>query len=61
MSFLELGLYFRRWSVGEYAIRNTLRKRGYERRLPRSSPPLSENHRAVRIWWNEQHLNCRQE
>ena len=61
MSFLELALHFRRWSAGEYAIRNALRKRGYERRLPRSSPPLSENHRAVRVSWSEQHLNWHRE
>lgn len=61
MSFLELALHFRRWSAGEYAIRNALRKRGYERRLPRSCPPLSENHRAVRMMWSEHHLNWRQE
>ena len=61
MLFLELALHFRRWSAGEYAIWNPLRKRGYERRIPRSSPPLSENHRAVRIRWSEQHLNWRQE
>ncbi|KAI1006616.1 hypothetical protein K3495_g1605 [Podosphaera aphanis] len=61
MSLLELALHFRRSSAGEYAIWNALRKRGYERRLPRSTPPLSENHRAVRIWLSEQHLNWRQE
>ncbi|KAI1004296.1 hypothetical protein K3495_g3914 [Podosphaera aphanis] len=61
MSLLELALHSRRWSAGEHAIRNALRKRGDERRIPRSSLPLSENHRAVRIWWSEQHLNWREE
>ncbi|KAI0999114.1 hypothetical protein K3495_g9077 [Podosphaera aphanis] len=41
MSFLELALHFRQWGAGEFATRNALRKRGYERRLPRKcSPPL---------------------
>ncbi|KAI0993242.1 hypothetical protein K3495_g14942 [Podosphaera aphanis] len=61
ISLLELALHSRRWSAGEHAIRNALRKRGHERRIPRNSLPLSENHRAVRIWWSEQHLNWRQE
>ncbi|KAI0996180.1 hypothetical protein K3495_g11999 [Podosphaera aphanis] len=61
MSFLELALHFRQWGVGEFAIRNALRKRGYERRLPRRCPPLTENHRSVRLFWAEQHLSWRQE
>ncbi|KAI1001792.1 hypothetical protein K3495_g6410 [Podosphaera aphanis] len=61
MSFLELALHFRLWGVGEFVIRNALRKRGYERRLPRRCPPLTENHRSVRLFWAEQHLSWRQE
>ncbi|KAI0993050.1 hypothetical protein K3495_g15134 [Podosphaera aphanis] len=61
MSFLELALHFRQWGIGEFAIRNALRKRGYERRLIRRCPPLTEKHRSLRLFWAEQHLSWRQE
>ncbi|KAI6248813.1 hypothetical protein HI914_02569 [Erysiphe necator] len=38
MSYLELATNFPQWSVGEDAIRNALRRRGYERQIAQNKP-----------------------
>lgn len=61
MSFLELSLNFPQWDVGEFTVRFALKKRGYERCLPRGSPPLSETTKICRRAWAEEHLPWHQQ
>ncbi|KAI0996395.1 hypothetical protein K3495_g11785 [Podosphaera aphanis] len=37
------------WNVGQDAIRSALRRRGYLRYITRSKPPLTEQHKLLRI------------
>ena len=41
MSYLELSLHFHMWNVGQDAILNALRPRGYLRYIAQSKPPLT--------------------
>lgn len=46
ISYLQLATGpFTNWKVGEYIIRNALRKRGYIRHVARAKPPLSPENR----------------
>ncbi|KAK1914935.1 hypothetical protein P3342_011863 [Pyrenophora teres f. teres] len=57
MTYLALSQHFSDWHVGEYAIRYALRKAGYHRRVALSKPPLSEENKAKRLTWAEEHLS----
>ena len=56
MSYLELSLHFHMWNVGQDAIRNALRRRGYLRYIARSKPLLTEQHKLLRIEWAHRHF-----
>ena len=55
MSYLELAMNFPQWNVGVDAVRNALKRRGYSRRIARNKPPLSAEHRRLRLEWAERH------
>lgn len=55
MTYLQLAMSFPEWNVGEDAVRNALKRRGYSRRIARSKPPLSDEHRRLRLEWAERH------
>ncbi|KAI0998193.1 hypothetical protein K3495_g10000 [Podosphaera aphanis] len=57
MSYLELSIHFHMWNVGQDAIRNALRRRGYLRYITRSKPPLTEQHKLLRIEWAHRHFH----
>ncbi|KAI1006440.1 hypothetical protein K3495_g1784 [Podosphaera aphanis] len=57
MSYLELSIHFYMWNVGQDAIWNTLRRRGYPRYLAQSKPPLTEQHQIFRMQWAQRHFN----
>ncbi|KAI0994076.1 hypothetical protein K3495_g14107 [Podosphaera aphanis] len=57
MSYLELSIHFYMWTVGQDAIRNTLRRRGYPRYLAQSKPPLTEKHQIFRMQWAQRRFN----
>jgi len=62
MSYLNLSVGpFSNWEVGEYAIRNTLRKRGYSRHVARAKPPLSPENRQIRLAFAHEHVNWTKE
>lgn len=62
MSYLHLATGpFASWEVGEYAIRNALRKYGFKRYVARAKPPLSEGNKAMRLEWALAHVNWTQE
>jgi hypothetical protein len=57
MSYQYLAtVVFTNWNVGEYAIRNTLRKAGYKRYIARAKPPLSKANKIKRLQWAHDHL-----
>ncbi|ODA79009.1 hypothetical protein RJ55_04599 [Drechmeria coniospora] len=43
------------WSVGHYCIRYALRKRGYNRYVACTKPPISETLRVLRLEWAVKH------
>ena len=53
MTYLELAVNFPRWNVDEDAIRNALKRKGYSRFIARIEPPLSVEHRRLRLQWAE--------
>ena len=55
MSYLEIAMNIPQWSVGVDAVRNTLKRRGYSLRNARNKPPLSAEHRRLRLEWAERH------
>ena len=62
MSYLNLSVGpFSNWEVGEYAIRNALRKRGYSRHVARAKPPLSPENRQIRLAFAHEHVNWTKE
>ena len=59
MTFLELAMNFSECNVGEDTIRNALKRRGYSGRITRNKPPLSAQHRRLRLEWAERyHSYC---
>ena len=57
MSYLELSLHFHICNVGLDAIRNALRRTGYLRYIARIKPPLTEQHKLLRIERALRHLH----
>ena len=55
MSYLEIAMNFSQWNVGVDAVRNALNRRGYNRRIAKNKPPLSAEHRRLRLEWAERH------
>ena len=52
MSYLALATGpFEHWQVGEDVIRHSLRKRGYLRYVALAKPPLTEEHKRIRLAW----------
>lgn len=49
MNSLELAMNFPQWNVGVDAVWNALKRRGYSRRIARNKPPLSAEHRRLRL------------
>src|SRR6266576_5631946 len=52
---------FAHWQIGEYTIRNALRKEGFKRYVARAKPPLSERNKALRLQWAQEHLTWTKE
>ena len=42
--------------VHEYAIQHALKKEGYNRRIGRVKPTISEKNRVLRLAWAQEHL-----
>ena len=61
LSYLSLSQQFAYWNVSEYSIRTALRKAGYQRRIARLKPPLSEINRQKRLAWAEEHIDWTKE
>jgi transposase len=58
MSYLALSQGpFSHWGVGEYAIRSSLRRRGYKRCVAYAKPPLTEANRQIRYSWAQAHID----
>lgn len=57
MSYLELALHFESWNVGQDAIRNALKRRGFSRYVARRKPPLTDEHTRLRLEWAERHFH----
>lgn len=58
MSYLALAEGpFKDWHVGQYVIRNALRKEGFTRYVARAKPPLSEANIHNRLAWALEHRN----
>ena len=49
MSYLELSMNFPEWNMGQDAIGNALRRRGYSRHIARQKPLLSDEKVALRL------------
>jgi len=45
------------WDCGIDAIHNALKREGYVRRVARQKPPLSDEQRAIRLQWAQEHIN----
>jgi transposase len=43
-------------NVSHYAVRNTLQKAGFSRRVARRKPPISERNRQARLRWAIEHV-----
>lgn len=58
MSYLQLSIGpFAHFGVGQFAIRRALRSRGYRRCVARAKPPLSEQNKAIRLRWAQEHVS----
>lgn len=56
MSYFELAKnVFSHWNVSERVIKLALNKRGYERRMARPKPALTEKRKRARLEWAESH------
>jgi ketohexokinase/beta-glucosidase len=48
---------FPEWDVSEWAIRGALRSRGYNRRVARAKPPLTDVNKQARLRWAQAHVD----
>lgn len=56
-TFLQLSCLLFNASFGVYVIRAALRRLGFQRRVARKKPPISEVSRQSRLQWAQDHLN----
>lgn len=56
-TFLQLSITLFNACFGVYAIRSTLRRLGFYRRVARKKPPISEASRQQRLSWAQEHVN----
>ena len=57
MSFLELSATLFNAVFGVWAIKHTLWRLGFRRRIARQKPPLSEKNRTLRLEWAREHVS----
>ena len=57
ISYLEISIYFFMCNVGQDAIHNALRRRGYLGYIALSKPRLTDEHKRQRLQWAERYLN----
>lgn len=57
MRFVDLASHLFGGKYGEYAIRYTLRRRGYRRYIARRKPPITEANRQKRLAWAQEHIS----
>ena len=56
MTYLELScIAFPNWNISERVIKGALNRRGYERRMARHKPPLTEERKQARLDFAERH------
>ena len=55
MSFLELSQVLFEKRFGMWAIKNTLYRLGFRRRVARKKPPITEKNRQTRLQWAKDH------
>jgi transposase-like protein len=57
MTFLQLSCVLFAGVFGMWAIKNTLYRLGFRRRVARKKPPISEENRVKRLNWALEHVN----
>lgn len=61
MSFLELSTVVFNGAYGMWAIKNSLYRLGFRRRVARNKPPISERTRQTRLRWAQEHVGWTRE
>lgn len=57
MPFLQLSMTLFEAKFGVWAIKNTLYRLGFRRRIARKKPPITEKNRQLRLAWAHEHAN----
>ena len=57
MTFLQLSMALFNGIFGMWAIKNTLYRLGFRRRVARKKPPITETNRKKRLAWAQEHLD----